>query len=253
VLTSLLTVLTTFVALFALTGYQVTTETAAVRLLSRLSAAIIEVDRWLPGHMEDIDLLARDRPDSVVRVSDVPIGVTLPAAPLIGANEATVRVLLLDAMGRALYSRGNDAFLDNEGGQSRPGITEPVYWTVFFLENDRHSFWKATLPLTLLILLGVCAATLHAGRSLLVYVATGASAAAFASLATVLLAEAGSNAFGSPIDKEIALIIHDGAWIGLRDSLAVAAVAGGLLLMIRLLNPQTERWREAPPPEAPSA
>src|SRR6187402_1511573 len=98
--------LLTMATIFSLAAYQVTTEGAATRLLSRLAASMFEVDRWLPAHQDDLELVARDRPDSFVRV-DLPIAVNLPARAVIDADTRQLRSRIVSEMGSILYRRGN--------------------------------------------------------------------------------------------------------------------------------------------------
>ena len=46
----------------------------------------------------------------------------------------------------------------------------------------------------------------------------------------------GSDAFSAPVDQDTMLILRDGAWIGLRDSLAVSGVTLCVLLLVRLFG-----------------
>jgi len=234
-------------ALFALAGYQVTSETAATRLLGRLGAALVEIDRWLPAHREDIDLLARDRPQGVARLADLPVEVTLPASAVIDADDATLRERIVAAMGEALYRDGRDAFV-GEDGDANLAVDEPVRWTASLLSRGAHGFWQAALALSLLALVAVVASFLMGGRSPLLPLIFGAGAGAAASFAAWLLAQAGNAALDSAVDREIMLILRDGAWIGLRDCLAVA-VAGVAVRVLLTLG----RQASAASPEAPSA
>ena len=121
-LATLLTTILTVVALFALTGWQVTSETAATRLLGRLGAAIIEIDRWLPAHQEDIELVARDR-ERRCRPGPRPADRGDPPSSLvIDAEEARLRTLITEEMGRKLYEDGNSAFRDNDGEEPSLGV-----------------------------------------------------------------------------------------------------------------------------------
>jgi hypothetical protein len=244
----------TVIALFALTGYQVTSETAATRLLSRLAAALIEVDRWLPPHLDDLNLLARDRPDGFVRVPDVPIAVTLPAGQVLSADEESVRSLLLDRMGDELYAEGNGAFVDAAGRARSPGIDEPVHWTVALLDRSMHGVWRVLLPAALVTLLAAVGGMLYLGRNVLPAMIAGGLGGAAGAFLPYLLAGLASRSFGSPVDQEIALIFRDGAWLGLRNCLSVSAVALGLLLLLRVLSPEGLTWsRRVRPPEPPEA
>jgi hypothetical protein len=251
---NLLVTLLTFVALFALTGYQVTTETAATRLLSRLAASLIEVDRWLPAHLDDLNLLARDRPDGFLRPPDLPIAVTLPASQMLTADEPTARTLLLDTLGTTLYEEGNGAFVDVEGQARAPGIDEPVHWTVSLLYQGMHRFWRFLLPASLVLLLGAIAVSLYFSRPFLSAMIAGGLVGAASSSLMFLVAGFASRSFGSPVDQEIALILRDGAWLGMRNCLAVSAVVLSFMLLLRLFSPEGLTWsRRLQPPEPPEA
>jgi len=246
----LLAALATAIALFALAGYQVTSATAAERLLGRLAAALVEIDRWLPAHREDIDLLARAVPEGTVDLDDLPVDVALPAAGVIDAEEAALRDRIVALMGEALYSDGKDAFRGEEGAASL-GVDEPARWTATLLSAGAHRFWQAALPLTLLVLLALVASLLHGGRSPLLPLTIGAGVAAACSLAVWLLAEAGETALDSAIDREIVLILRDGAWIGLRNAAAVAAAGLAIRALLALARPGPTAWPAADQPRRP--
>ena len=251
--TTAFAVLMTAAALFALTGYQVTSRTAATRLLGRLAATLVEIDRWLPSHQDDIELLARDKPQSQLGLSDLPIDVSLQASQIIdlAGREDALRALIVSRMGVALYEDGTGAFRDEQGGQRSLSITEPVRWTVTLLEGSRRSFWEAVLLLSLLVALAAVAAVLLGGGSPLAPILIGAGLAATLSLTVWLLATAAQAAVENPVDKETMLILRDGAWIGLRDSLAVTVAAGSLLI---LLGPKRQQLRSSSSwPNLPSA
>jgi hypothetical protein len=252
-----LTALMTAIALFVLAGYQVTTETAATRLLSRFSASLVEFDRWLPQHLEDLQLMARDRPEGAIEIRDLPIRVVLPARQVIGADETALRGPILSLMAGSLYEDGNGAFRDAEGKQRSPGVDQPSYWTARLLNEDAHGFWRAALPFTFLVLLAFCASVLHSGRSLAAVITVGAGFAALASLGVWLLASALSSSYSSPVDKEIMLILRDGAWIGVRNAFAVLGASLGLLFIFRFLEDERPRQalssRTIYPPDSPFA
>lgn len=252
-----LAALTTAVVLFSLAGHQVTSATAGPRFLGRLGAALIEVDRWLPAHREDIDLLARDKPASVVQLRDLPVDVRLPAVSLIDADDAVLRRLIVAEMGRILYEDRTAAFRDESGQKGSLGIGEPVRWTVTLLGSGVHGFWQAALPISLLMLVAFVAAVMLGGRSPLPPLIVGAGIAALCSFGVWLLAQAGSGAFSSPVDKEIMLILRDGAWIGVRNGVAVAVIGVTLVFLSSLIarQRQEDAWRgkpTSPPPDAPT-
>jgi hypothetical protein len=240
----------TAVVLFALAGYQVTSETAATRLLGRLAAALVEIDRWLPAHREDIDLLARDDPQAAVRLADLPIEVSLPAPDVIAAEPEVLRDRIVRVMGGVLYADGSGAFRGDDG-EGHLGIDEPARWTASLLSRGAHSFWKAALPLTLLVLLALAAATLHGGAAPLPALIAGAALAALASGGVWLLAQLGEALAASAIDREIMLILRDGAWIGLRDALAVVVAGIALRFLLNLARGDAPWPALQPPPDAP--
>jgi hypothetical protein len=233
--------------LFALTGYQITSETAGTRLLGRLGGALIEIDRWLPAHGDDLQLLASDRRQGRLHPADIPIDVTLTASDLGDSSDEALRHTLLNAMGRVLYTEGAGGFRDAQGQEGSLAIDEPVHWTATSLSEGAHHFWEAALPLTLLLLVASLAGVLLSGRSPLPILLTSTLLAALGSFGTWLLAEALSDVLSAPTDREIMLIVRDGAWIALRDSLAVSAVLATLLL----LNSMLTRHREEPWPYDP--
>ena len=251
-LATLFAALAVFVALFALAGYQVTSETAATRLLGRLAAVIVELDRWLPAHAADLRLEAADATTDTVRPAGFPVSITLPAADVTAADDAALRRLIVDASGAALNGDGLAAFRDAEGRGGSLGLDEPVRWTVALLDDGAHSFWRAALLLALVALLGATAAVLMNGRSPVVPFVFGAAAALAASFAVWLLSLGANEAFTSAVDREIALIVRDGAWIGLRNGLAVAGAALALRLLATRRNDPLRAASPAPPSDAPT-
>jgi hypothetical protein len=248
----LLAALMTMVVLFALAGYQVTSETAATRLLSRLGAALMEIDRWLPQHQDDIDLMARDKPEGRVIVADVPVALNLASAEVLAVSGDTqaLRTLLVDHLGKTLYADGVGAFRDDGGGQRSLAVTEPVRWTVTMLAADKHGFWQAAVVFCFLLLLALSAAVLMAGGSPLPPLAIGAGVGGGIALGVWLLSVAGRLVIEGPVEQEILLIIRDGAMIGVRNALAVTVAAGGfhLLLSGQRGRMRSTGWRTATPP-----
>ncbi len=245
-LSTLLTTLLTIAALFALTGWQVTSETAATRLLGRLASAMIEIDRWLPAHEEDLQLLARDRTDGVILVRDLPIEVTLPSAVVLEAQPGVIEALIRQEMGRQLYEDGNSAFKDNDGNTASLGINEPVRWTVMMLGSGMHGFWTAALILTLLLALAAAASVMTTGETPVHAIATGAVIGAIASLGFYLLMHLVGSMASSAVDKETVMIIKDGAWIGVRNCGGVALASGVLAFLLGMGRGQRSRPRYAP-------
>lgn len=239
-----LTAVVTVLALFCLAGYQVTGATAGERFLGRIGAALVELDLWLPAHRQDIQLLAKDRPDEAVVVDDLPVrGVVLPPEEARSADDETLKRLLRGSMGGSLYREGAAGLSDHDG-QSHLSITEPVRWSVALLSAGMHGFWRAAVVLAALVLLALCAVMLTLQQPPAAAVLWGALAAAACSLAVWLLARGAGSAFDGALDREIALVVRDGAWLGLRNALAVAAVAASLLFLSRaLLGPREGSWR----------
>lgn len=245
------------IALFALTGYEVTNATAGPRLLGRLAAAIIELDRWLPAHAQDLQLAAGERPQARVR-PELPVAVSLPADRVATADAAALARLITAAAGEALYRDGVAAFQTADGSPASLSATEPARWAVAGLNEDAHGFWRATLILSLVGLLAVVAALLLGGRSLFPPFAAGGLVAALGALVVWLGAAAVSGVPGSAADREIVLILRDGAWIGVRNAAAVAAAGAAMLVLSSALGRQEERTRQrgwrassSPPPDTP--
>jgi hypothetical protein len=248
-LPTLLIAVFTAIALFALAGYQVTGETAGSRLLGRLAASLVELDRWVPAHREDIELLARDKQQGFISLNDLPVEVNLPAFVAVDTDDATLSDAITRIMGGRLYNEGTSAFRDAQGESRSLSAAEPVRWVTGLLNKGMHGFWTAVLVLALLVLLGLCASALMGGRLPLVPLGAGAALAAVFSAAAWIAAQFASGVFDSPVDKEIMLILRDGAFIGLRDSLAICAVVGALIFVLRLSRHEgaSESWPESPP------
>jgi hypothetical protein len=237
-LTQILTLLLTIGALFALTGWQITGETAATRLLGRLGVAMIEIDRWLPAHQEDLDLAARDRGDGVILVRDLPVEVTLPAAQVVGADQRYLRAAIAEQMGLQLYDNGNEAFRKSDGSAAKLSVTEPARWTVSLLSPRMHSLWTAVIALTFLLLLAAAASVMTTGETPVHAIATGAVVGVALAFGFWLLTQAMGSLTGSAADREIVLIMRDGAWTGVRDCGAVAFAAGVLGFLLRMARNQ---------------
>jgi len=235
-LTGLVVALMTALFLLAFSGYQVTGETAGPRLLGRLAASLVELDRWVPTHREDMQLLARDRPDENVLIDDLPVDVLLPSASVlaVGDRDQELSDLLRDAMGRRLYTEGRGVLQDEEGG-THLGVTEPVRWTVTLLSASTHGTWRLALIATGLVTLLLVVSSAMSKRSPLPHLLAGAGVAAVVSFLGWLIAGSIGSLFASSVDKEIVLILRDGAWLGLRNSLAVAAILLALLFLWRSL------------------
>ena len=235
-LTSLAVALMTALLLLAFSGYQVTGETAGTRLLGRLAASLVELDRWAPAHRDDAQLLARDRPDESVLIDDLPVDVRLDSQAVLalGDDDRALSNLLRDAMGRRLYAEGRGALQDEEGG-THLGVTEPVRWAVTLLDADMHGTWRLALLAAGLAMALLVASFLVAKRSPLTAMAAGAGLAAIVAFIAWLVAGGTGSTFDSAVDKEIVLILRDGAWLGLRNSLAATAILLALFYLYRAL------------------
>lgn len=241
-LTSLLVAAMMALLLFSFAGYQVTGETAGPRLLGRLAASLVELDRWAPAHRDDLQLVARDRPDESVLIDDLPVDVLLPSVDLlaVGENDRALSHVLRDAMGRRLYAEGRGVLQDDEGA-THLGVTDPVRWAVSMLSADMHGFWRLALIATGLVNVLFTASFVISKRSPLGPMAAGAGIAVVVSFFGWLVAGVIGSMFESAVDKEIAEILRDGAWLSLRDSLAAGAVLLALLYLYRsLLAPRFE-------------
>jgi hypothetical protein len=243
-LAALLAALLTAITLFALAGYQVTSPEPGTRLLGRLAAALVELDRWTPVHREDVQLAARDRPQESVLVDDLPVDVVLPSAAVLEADDSAMAALLRQAMGRRLYREGHSVMRDDEGA-NHLDITEPVRWTVSLLGSDMHGFWRVALVVTGAATLGLLVIIVTSGRSPFPPLVAGALLGAAGALCVWLIAGVAGRTFDGAIDRETALILQDGAWLGLRNSVAASVIALGLLYLWRtLIEPRQNRGQE---------
>ena len=231
--------LLTIVFLFSLTGYQVTGHTAATRLLGRLGAALIEIDRWLPAHAEELQLRADDRPNGSVLLPGVPIAAELPAAQVRGAAPEVLRQRVIDAMGQSLYVNGTDA-LRSDAGTVDLSVEEPVRWATLILEHDVHDYWLPPMAFSGIVLAGLCLDFLRMGRSPLTSLLVGACMATFFAAAGWLLATFAGSVLESGVDKEVMLMAKDGAFLGLRNSITIGAAATALMLVVKV-TVQTSR------------
>jgi hypothetical protein len=237
----LITAILTAVVLFCLAGYQVTTETAGVRFEGRIGAALIELDRWLPAHRDDIELLSRDRPEAPLVLPDLPIEVLIPSSAVLEAPDETLQATIQRAMGEKLYAEGSGAVQDEEG-KSHLGFAEPVRWSINLLGDDMHSTWRSVLILTVVLLLAVCAGMLWTRQSPLPSIAIGGVVAAVLSLGVWLLAQVMNTVLDGSVDKEIALVLRDGAWIGLRNGLSVAIIGAAATYLLSQLVRRRDRY-----------
>jgi hypothetical protein len=222
----LITAILTAIVLLCLAGYQVTSETAGVRLLGRVGAALIELDRWLPAHRDDIELLSRDRPDAPLTLPDLPVEVLIPSSAVFEAPDEDLQATIQRAMGEKLYRDGSGAVQD-EQGESHLGFAEPVRWTINLLGEDMHGTWQSVLILSVVLLLALCAGMLWTRQSPLLALTIGGVIAAVLSLGVWLLAQAMK--------------------IGLRNGLSVAAIgAAAMYLGSQLFHPRNrdEDWDE---------
>jgi hypothetical protein len=241
-LTSLLVAVMMALLLFSFAGYQVTGETAGPRLLGRLASSLVELDRWTPAHRDDLQLVARDRPDESMLIDDLPVDVLLPSVDVlaVGENDRALSELLRDAMGKRLYAEGRGVLQDDEGA-THLGVTDPVRWAVSMLSADMHGIWRLALIATGVVTVLFAGSFVMSKRSPLGSMAAGAGIAVVVSFFGWLVAGVIGSMFESAVDKEIVKILRDGAWLGLRDSLAAGAVMLALLYLYRsLLAPRLE-------------
>lgn len=226
----------TVVVMFTLAGSQATGETAGERFLGRIGGALIEVDRWVPAHRESIDALARERPDSPLPLPDFPMEVLLPAEAAIGATDGSLRDAVMQGMGATLYREGSSAIQDEEG-ESNLSMTDPVRWSVNMLNQNAHSFWQFSFVISALVLLAVCGGLIWMRQWPFVALAIGGGVAAGLSLAAWIFVQVMGASVGSAVDREIALVLRDGAWIGLRNGLAMLVIGLGAAFLMSMLMP----------------
>lgn len=237
----------TLVALFCLTGFQVTSETSSERLLGRLGSAMVELDRWLPAHRGDIELLARDRPDEPLVLTGLPIEVAIPASVALEAPEHVLKATIAEAMGERLYDGGYEVIQD-EQGESHLGLTEPLRWAIDGLDSSAHGFWRIALLLTGLALVVTMAGVLWGKHSPFPGFTVGAGIAVVLSLAAWLLVTFLGSSVEGALDEELAQVTLDGIWIGLRNSFAATAIGLGALYVYasfvgpREPQPQWDEW-----------
>jgi hypothetical protein len=234
-------------ALFALAGYQVTSEASGERLLGRLGASLVELDRWIPAHREDLNVHAKDRPGEVIVIGEMPLKwVVVPSDSVVDASDEELRDILTSGMGYALYQNGAAALSPEGEDVTRLSLIEPARWTVELLSQRANAFWLATLVVSLVLLLALSVALLLGRSSPFSAVTLGAGIAAGCSLAAWVLAFGAGFAFTSAIDKEIMLIVRDGASLGLRNAIGVGIIAAALQYLLRPFSaPRRQALRPA--------
>jgi len=233
VIPSFFITLLTIVFLFSLTGFQITGHTAATRLLGRIGGSLIEVDRWLPSHIEELQLRADDRPNGTVPLAGVPIDAEIPSSKVRGAPPDLLRDHVVQAMGEALYTKGTDA-LRTESGAAKLSVEEPVKWATHLLEEDVHDYWLPPLAFSGIIIAGLCLDFLRVGRSPLSSILVGALTSTLFAAAAWTFATFAESVLESGVDKEVMLVARDGAFMGLRNSVTLGAAATALMLVVKV-------------------
>jgi hypothetical protein len=240
------TITTVFVVCLAL--FQVTGPVAAPRLLGRLAAAAIELDRWLPAHRDDIEASARERPRVSIEVTGLPISVFVPSSAVLADDGSGLRPAITGAMGRALYSTGRTAF----EGNGSISITEPARWTMDLLRPPDYKVWKVAC-LALLILAAITAALAAISTegpplpAVLKPIALGAALAAFSGALFWLLFRVAALLTGPSVDGEVLLIGRDVAGVALRDGFGVSLGAAAILMLLGIASPGGNRAPALPP------
>jgi hypothetical protein len=216
-------------------------------LLGRLASALFELDRWIPEHEDDIRDAARDRTVGDVQVEDLPVQVSIPLPVATGGDVAQIEAAIASASGDRLWREGRSAFAANGAGGDI-SLTSPVRWTISLLKQDRHDPWLVMTASGALAALVFALLTLftaggfaRVGRSLLLagLLYGGGCGGLW------LLMQALSGAASSPVDVEVARIVRDCAWIGLRAGFATALI--GLAGLVAAWTTQRDgRYQEWP-------
>ncbi len=231
---SLLLIATATVAVLALAGYQVTGDVAGSRLLGRLFGTMIEIERWLPSHREDIVIAAEEKGRGAVEIDGLPLRVTLPAGQVVSARNGDLDRMIREAAGERLRFEGTGAFEYNSGSGGNISLSEPARWTIDLLGQRAHEAWMGLLGIATLIglaVVGVIALRDGHGRAALFSIAIGGLLAFGITTVVWTLAGVASGALDEPLNREVLLILRDGAWIGVRDSLAVTGAMFAFFLL----------------------
>jgi hypothetical protein len=229
--------------LFALTAAQASGGSAGPVLLGRLASALFELDRWVPQHQDDLRDAARDRAVGQVEVPGLPVVVSIPLTVASEGDPAQVEAAIASAAGERLWREGRSAFAGDDGPGGDISLTSPVRWTISLLKQDRHAPWLiaaaagmvTALALALLTLFTSIGGFAGVSRGLLVAGLLYGAACGAGWLAMQGLARAAS----SPLDIEIARIVRDCAWIGLRAGFATALI--GLAALVAAWTGQRDR------------
>ena len=247
---ALLLAFSTFFTLFALTGAQATGETAGPVLLGRLAATLFELPRWTPAHREDLQAAALARTTGPVQVEGLPVAVQVPAATALSGDDGQLEAAIAAAAGRRLWDEGRLAFADGKGATGDISLSSPVRWAIGLLEREDHVAWQISLFVALAAssALGLLVTFTSEGgiASMLRCTAFGAAGFALASSALWLVAEVLSGGFSTPVDAEVARIVRDCAWMGLRAGVAVGFVSAAGLLVVRATGQRDNRYAEWP-------
>jgi hypothetical protein len=209
---------------------------------------MVELDRWLPNHVDDLKLQARDKDDGIVEVRDLPITVQLPAAAVVNADEPTLRTMIVNEMGRQLYDNGTSAFRENDGSTASLGVTEPVRWAVTLLNSSMHRVWLAVMALTLLLALAAAASVMTTGHPPVNAIAIGAILGGILCVAFWGLTQFIEGSAGSAADREIVLILRDGGIMGLRNCGGVAFAGVVLAVLLNFSRSRESRGGYHPEP-----
>ncbi len=230
---------------FALVGFQATGQSASDRLLGRLVGAMVEIDRWLPGHRDDIQLEAQQKARGTIDVQGLPLPVTVRASDVISANNGDLANILLGAAGHTLYQAGASSFRDDSSA-GRLSVTEPARWVIALLGRDAHYVWTTLLGVgTILALAVIAGAALRDGhyRDLLWPLTVGSGLVTLVFIFVWVFARAINGLFSEPVNREIVLIARDAAWIGVRDGLAITVAAFVFFLLASFIHIDRREWR----------
>jgi hypothetical protein len=226
--------LATAAAIVALTGFQATGPTAGERFLGRVAASMVELDRWLVAHAEDIDTAARERPAALITLGGLPLDVQVPQAAI--GDDGALRAAIIEAMGGTLYEDGVDAF----GDEASISMAEPSRWAIELYSSGVHGLWIILAAVAAGAVL-LCAVTvlLSGGPDPIARAAIAVAIGAAIALIGAIACYAGFRVvagMSGGVNGEVALVLRDSAWMGARNAFAILLGAAVVAIGLRILS-----------------